>query len=701
MTFLNMQTILFGYVVNTIICAIVLAHLWLANRSRYSGIEFWVSSFACFFFGMLLLSLRSFISNFFSMLVGNVLLITGILLLYIGLEHFLGKRKGNNQKLFILFLYIILQTYFIYVYPSLLIRNILFSATLVLTCIQIAWLLLQQVDSDTLKITRVPGYIAIAFCAIGIFRIIIDIFIPPGNELLQSNTYETVIYLCFQMLYIVLTFGLFMLVNRRLFLDLEQDVVQRKNVEAELQLSREKYAKAFQASPNAVLISRISDGQIIEANEMFYKMSGFSRQESINNSTLTLGLWLDPEDRKSAMAEMRTNGQLRDREFDVRTKSGKILNAQFSSEMMKIGDEEYMLSVIRDISTSKRMEQLLHLRLQLWEYSISHPAIEVMQKALDELENLTGSQIGFFHLVEEEDNSLTLQAWSTRTINEFCKTQSAGMSYAIDTAGVWVDCIRQRKTVIHNDYASLPNRKGMPEGHVKVIRELVVPIMRDDQVVSILGIGNKPSDYDEFDAELVEFIAGLVWSIVSKKYADEKINQLNKQLEELAMTDELTGLPNRRLFFARGNEEISRYRRYHFPLTLVMLDIDKFKRINDTYGHEYGDLALQCVAKIIKSNIRDVDIPARIGGEEFCILLPNTELSDAVILAERLRKAIEGLSCMLQKKTINMTASFGVSAFDTDMKDLDELFRNADTALYQAKDQGRNRVVRFEKTEEK
>lgn len=701
MSFLSMQTILFGYVVNTLICAIVLLYLWLDNRARYPGIGFWVASFTCQFFGMLLLSLRSLIPTIFSMLVGNVLIISGVLLLYIGLEHFLGKRKGNGQKLFILLIYIILQAYFIYVHPSLLIRNILFSATLVIICFQIAWFLLRQVDSETLKITRKPGYIAIAFCAIGIFRIIIGIFIPPGNELLQSSVYEAVIYLCFQMLYIVLTFGLFMLVNRRLFLDLEQDIAQRKNMEAELQLSQEKYAKAFQSSPNAIMISRMNDGKIIEANETFFEMTGLTRDETFRETTLTLGFWADPQDRQKFVEEMQANSRVRDYEAIICAKSGDKIMALFSGEIIKINNEDCMLSIIRDITARKRIEELLHLRLLLWEYSLTHTSEEVMQKALDELEHLTGSQISFFHLVEENSNSLTLQAWSTRTIDEFCKTQSTGMSYSIDTAGVWVDCIRQRKPVIHNDYASLPNRKGMPEGHAPVIRELVVPIMREDQVVSILGIGNKPSDYDENDTELVEFIAGLVWSIVSQKHADEKIRQLNTQLEALAMTDELTGLPNRRYFFVRGNEEINRYKRYHFPLTLIMLDIDKFKRINDTYGHEYGDLALQCVAKIIKSNIRDVDIPGRIGGEEFCILLPNTELSEAVILAERLRKAIEGLSCLLQTKTINMTASFGMAACDSDIKDLDDLIRNADTAVYQAKNQGRNRVVRFEKANEK
>ena len=104
-------------------------------------------------------------------------------------------------------------------------------------------------------------------------------------------------------------------------------------------------------------------------------------------------------------------------QFDMRAKSGAILRAEFSAEYIKLGDEDCMIAVIRDISEQKRMDEILHLRLKLWEFSISHNAVEVMQKALDEIESITGSQIGFYHLVEEDSNSLMLQVWSTRTSN--------------------------------------------------------------------------------------------------------------------------------------------------------------------------------------------------------------------------------------------------------------------------------------------
>jgi two-component system cell cycle response regulator len=211
--------------------------------------------------------------------------------------------------------------------------------------------------------------------------------------------------------------------------------------------------------------------------------------------------------------------------------------------------------------------------------------------------------------------------------------------------------------------------------------------------MAILGVGNKPTDYDEQDVDLIVYIADLVWSIVDQKRADDRIRQLNTQLEHLAMTDELTGLTNRRSFFILGAREIKRAQRYQTPLSMLMIDLDGFKIVNDTYGHEAGDQMLQCLANTLKENIREIDLLARLGGEEFSVLLPNTEASAAVKLAERLRQAAEALYCSFQGQKVNVTMSIGVASFDNEMMDLDTLLRNADTAMYQAKHQGRNQVV--------
>jgi PAS domain S-box-containing protein len=201
-----------------------------------------------------------------------------------------------------------------------------------------------------------------------------------------------------------------------------------------------------------------------------------------------------------------------------------------------------ILIVLEDITNRRQTERINRFRLELWEFSVSHSLEELMQKALDEICTLTTSPIGFYHFVEEDQKTLSLQAWSTRTLEEFCQAEGKGLHYDLDQAGVWVDAFHQKKPVIHNDYAALHHRKGMPEGHADVIRQLVVPVLRDNKVVSILGVGNKPSDYDENDVDLVTTIADLVWTIVSYKKSEEKIYQaqvqLGEQQRELAVIEE-------------------------------------------------------------------------------------------------------------------------------------------------------------------
>jgi two-component sensor histidine kinase len=144
--------------------------------------------------------------------------------------------------------------------------------------------------------------------------------------------------------------------------------------------------------------------------------------------------------------------------------------------------------------------------------------------------------------VNPDQKTLSLQVWSTRTVSEFCTAEGKGLHYTIDQAGVWVDCVRQRQTVIHNDYQSLPHKKGMPPGHAPVKREVVVPIFREDKIVAILGVGNKPRDYTQDDARLISYCADIAWEMTERKRAEEQLEKHRNYLEELVKerTAELT-----------------------------------------------------------------------------------------------------------------------------------------------------------------
>jgi diguanylate cyclase (GGDEF)-like protein len=160
-----------------------------------------------------------------------------------------------------------------------------------------------------------------------------------------------------------------------------------------------------------------------------------------------------------------------------------------------------------------------------------------------------------------------------------------------------------------------------------------------------------------------------------------------------ASVDTLSGLFNRRHFLELADGEWSRFDRYERPLSLMMLDIDMFKTVNDRYGHDVGDQAIAHVAAICRDSKRVSDVVARVGGEEFAMLLPETSLHSAALVAERLRQAIADAPLVIAGAPIRLTVSIGVAEADSTMAGVPALMKEADTALYQAKHGGRNRVM--------
>jgi PAS domain S-box-containing protein len=181
--------------------------------------------------------------------------------------------------------------------------------------------------------------------------------------------------------------------------------------------------------------------------------------------------------------------------------------------------------VFRDQRRERVLRQFADTRLSLIEYAATHALDELLTRSLDEVGIFVDSPIGFYHFVEPDQKTLSLQQWSTRTLKEFCRAEGNGMRYGIDQAGVWVDCVYEKKPVIHNDYASLPNKKGMPAGHAPVIRELVAPVIREGKVVAILGVGNKPTEYTQEDVGIVSYLADVTWEIIERKRSQEKLRE--------------------------------------------------------------------------------------------------------------------------------------------------------------------------------
>lgn len=173
----------------------------------------------------------------------------------------------------------------------------------------------------------------------------------------------------------------------------------------------------------------------------------------------------------------------------------------------------------------------------------------------------------------------------------------------------------------------------------------------------------------------------------------KQINFMYSRTKYLSMTDELTKLPNRRNFDTDFNKEFLRAQRYKNPLTLVLFDIDFFKKVNDTYGHQCGDYVLKEISKAALQTFRKTDTVYRIGGEEFCVILTETNAEQAIIPLERFRKTVETLNLIYNNKEVHITVSIGACEYCEEIKDTEDFISKTDKALYEAKNTGRNRTV--------
>ena len=214
------------------------------------------------------------------------------------------------------------------------------------------------------------------------------------------------------------------------------------------------------------------------------------------------------------------------------------------------------------------------------------------------------------------------------------------------------------------------------------------PLMYKEKVLGVMLLGT----FEHYQAEelpLIEYLANQIAITLDNALTHEKV-------ERLSIADGLTGLYNRRFVSERLDEEYSKAVRYELPLSILIMDVDFFKRVNDTFGHQVGDNALIAVAKALQASVRESDLVGRYGGEEFVILLPHTGLEKALSVAEKIRQAVSEtpIEGMGEKR---ITISIGAAGFpDIKVANMEELVRKADEALYRAKEGGRNQVVRAE-----
>jgi diguanylate cyclase (GGDEF)-like protein len=233
-----------------------------------------------------------------------------------------------------------------------------------------------------------------------------------------------------------------------------------------------------------------------------------------------------------------------------------------------------------------------------------------------------------------------------------------------------------------------------------ITREEFLPVMlltsKTDADSRVTGLRIGADDYVTKPFDERELMARIK-NLLRLKRMHDNINEARARLEQLAVQDELTGLFNYRYLHTRLNEEFKRSERYRDPLACVMLDIDYFKRVNDRFGHDAGDAVLREVAKRLRKAVREIDVVTRYGGEEFLLVLPSTNFSGALSVADRVWRSVGSELFALPGGPEHVSISVGVAVFPSrDIKTKDQLIKAADKALYQAKADGRDRICVFQ-----
>jgi len=258
--------------------------------------------------------------------------------------------------------------------------------------------------------------------------------------------------------------------------------------------------------------------------------------------------------------------------------------------------------------------------------------------------------------------------------------------------------LSSKKPVIIQDAQKNPIMKGVREliAPLGIKSILVIPIFFREEVIGtmVLRMSRVHHSFSKREVDFCVALANAASNALYNAFLFQKLDRERGNLEKLSVTDYLTGVYNIRYFYSRLEEEFNRAERYHLPLSCVMMDIDYFKKVNDTYGHRVGDCVLRDFAQLVKRHTRKSDLFARYGGEEFILLLPQTPLDGAIVEARRLRKMITSTQFPHLGKGHTITASFGISGFpDEKIKHFDDLISLADNALYAAKRKGRDQIV--------
>jgi len=430
------------------------------------------------------------------------------------------------------------------------------------------------------------------------------------------------------------------------------DITDHQLADLALRESEERYRTAFVTSPDAINITRLSDGCYIDVNEGFMRMTGWSREEVIGKTALELKLWADPADRQHLADALRRDGYYENLEANFLAKDGRVISGLMSAHLMQIKGVDCLLSVTRDISERRIADDKLKLAASVFSHAregiLITDAAGTVLDVNDMFTDITGYQ-------REE-----ITGHNPRILN------SGRQGKEFYTA-LWKELADKGHW-----FGEIWNRRKNGEIYPEMLT-----------ISAVRNAAGAPQNYVALFSDITA----------------QKAHQ--GQLEHIAHYDALTNLPNRVLLADRLQQALTQTQRRKERLAVAYLDLDGFKLINDRYGHQVGDQLLIELARAMKQCLREGDTLARLGGDEFVAVL--IDLDDLPGGAPMLQRILTAAAQPVQigELTLNVSASLGVTFYPqaTDI-DADQLLRQADHAMYQAKVAGKNRYHVFDPTQD-
>jgi diguanylate cyclase (GGDEF)-like protein/PAS domain S-box-containing protein len=424
-----------------------------------------------------------------------------------------------------------------------------------------------------------------------------------------------------------------------------RDITENKQAREALRQSEEKFSKAFQTSPYAISISRLEDGVFLEVNDAFVSMTGFSREELIGASAISLRLWVHEADRDRVTSAAREGRPMVGQELLFRVKNGDLRTGLFSTQLINLSGVPCLLSSIEDITRRRQAEHELQSNRRLLSELIEHGAAVIFVKDRD----------GRYELVNRK--------WE-------------------DVSG-----IKREDAIGRTDEELFPEPMAAEWrlGDLRVM-ESRIELETEQTIEGPQGkrsfITNKFPIYE--DDGTVHGICGMVTDITARKETEERIRYL-------ATHDALTGLPSLGLAKDRVTMALGMGRRQVTSVGVMFVDLDGFKTVNDTHGHEAGDRVLQEAARRMVSCVRETDTVARVGGDEFLVVLTGLHSpEDAARIAAKMVSRLGEPVDLDGGQQTSTGASIGIAMCSQCGEDPERLIKMADDAMYRVKNSGKN-----------